>query len=47
MRWAGSLGELVQPFERQREVRAALGGRQRVDLVDDHPADAAQGLASL
>ena len=41
------LGELVQPFERQREVRAALGGRQGVDLVDDHPPDAAQGLASL
>ena len=28
----------LQPFERQREVAAALAGRERVDLVDDHAA---------
>ena len=34
-----------EPLERQRQVRAALGLRDRVDLVDDHPLDAAKALA--
>ena len=37
--------ELRDALERQREVRAALGRRERVDLVDDHRLDAAQRLA--
>ena len=39
------LADRVEPLERQREVRAALGARDRVDLVDDHPPDVAQRLA--
>ena len=39
--------DLLEPFEREREVRAALGGRERVDLVDDHEAHRAQRLARL
>ncbi len=27
---------VLEPFERERQVRAALGGGHRVDLVDDH-----------
>ena len=41
------VGDRVESFEREREVRAALGGRERVDLVDDHGLDAAQDLARL
>ena len=37
--------ELVEPLERQGEVRAALGAGERVDLVDDDRLDAAQRLA--
>ena len=40
-----SLGDLLEPFERQREVRAALGRRERVDLVDDHGLDPAERVA--
>ena len=47
MRCGGASVSSLQPFEREREVRAALGGGQRVDLVDDHPSDAAQRLARL
>ena len=36
--------DLVEPFEAQHEVRTALGGRHRVDLVDDHVLDGAQRL---
>ena len=36
------VGDRFEPFEREHEVRAALGGRERVDLVDDHGLDAAQ-----
>ncbi len=36
-----------EPLERQREVRAALGRHQRVDLVDDDRVDAAQRLAGV
>ena len=39
--------ELLEAFEREREVRAALGTGHRVDLVDDHPPDASQDLARL
>ena len=39
--------DLFEAFERQREMRAALGAGHRVDLVDDHPADAPQELACL
>ena len=36
--------QLVEPFERQREVGAALGARHRVDLVHDHGLHASQRL---
>ena len=40
MRCSGAAaGERFEPLERQREVRAALGRHQRVDLVDDHRID--------
>ena len=35
----------IQPFEREREVRAALGGGDGVHLVDDHGLDRGEGLA--
>ena len=35
----------LQALEREREVRAALGGGDGVDLVDDHRLDAAEHLA--
>ncbi len=35
----------LQPLEREREVGAALGVRDGVDLVDDHRLDAAEHLA--
>jgi hypothetical protein len=39
----GALGEqLVEPLQRQRQVRAALRAGHRVHLVEDHRADAAQ-----
>ncbi len=41
------LGECLEPLERQRHVCAALGAGEGVDLVDDHPLDAAQRLARL
>ena len=39
------LAEGFEPLEGERQVRAPLGGGQRVDLVDDHRLDVAQGLA--
>ena len=39
--------QLVDPLERQRQVRAALRPGDRVHLVDDHRLDAAQRLARL
>ena len=39
------VGERFESFEGQGEVRSSLGGRQRVDLVDDHRGDAPKGLA--
>jgi hypothetical protein len=41
------LADVGQPLERQRQMRAALGGHQRVDLVDDHRLDPAQRVARL
>jgi hypothetical protein len=38
---------LGQPLQGQREVRAALGLRHRVDLVDDHPLGALEDLPRL
>ena len=40
-----SLGDLLEPFERQHEVRATFGGRQGVDLVDDDGLDVHQRIA--
>ena len=37
----------LQPLERQRQVRAALAGHERVDLVDDHRVDRRQPLARV
>ena len=36
---------VVEALQGQSEVRAALGLRHRVDLVDDHPLGARQHLA--
>ena len=44
---AGGAAQRVQPFERQRQVRAALGARDRVHLVHDDRLDPAQGLPRL
>ena len=38
---------LRQPLERERQVRAALGLRDGVDLVDDHLLDAVEDLRRL
>ena len=45
MRCGGRVGDLLEPFERQRQVGAALGGGQGVDLVDDDGLDADERLA--
>ena len=42
---AASAQRSLQPLERERQVRAALGGGQRVDLVDDHGLDVDERLA--
>ena len=41
----GPVGDGVEALEGERQVGAALGGGQGVDLVDDHGLDAPQGLA--
>ena len=41
------LGLRRQPLEREREMRAALGLRDGVDLVDDHLLDLAEDLPRL
>ncbi len=41
------VGQCVEPFEREHQVRAALGRREGVDLVDDHRLHAAQRLSRL
>ena len=45
IRWTSRPGRLGEPLEREREVRAALGLRDRVDLVDDHLLDAVEDPA--
>ena len=44
---ADRLHSALEPLERQREVRAALGRHQRVNLVDDDRVDRAQRLARV
>ena len=44
MRSSGRSGNLLQPLERQRQMRAAPRADDRVNLVDDHGADGAQHL---
>src|ERR1700682_1155733 len=39
------LGQRAQPLEAEREVTAAFRRRDRMDLVDDQPADRTQHLA--
>ena len=50
MRWSGRGrrgAALLEPLEREEEVRAALGRGHRVDLVDDHRLDRGEdGLAA-
>ena len=41
------VGDRLEPLEREHEVGAALGRRERVDLVDDHGLHAAQRFARL
>ena len=38
-------GQLLQPLQRQRQMGAALGGGDGVDLVHDHRLDGAQHVA--
>ena len=40
-------GQPVEPLQAERQVRAALGARDGVHLVDDHRLDPAQRLARL
>ena len=42
---SGTLQEVIEPLQTQRQVGAALAGGEGVDLVDDDGLDAAQGLA--
>ena len=42
-----SVRSASKPLERQEQVRAALAGDQRMDLIDDHGFDRAQQLARL
>ena len=39
------VGDRFESFEREHQVRAPLGGGERVDLVDDHRLHAAQRVA--
>ena len=43
----GPLQQVVEAFEAHRQVRAALGARHGVDLVDDHRVHVAQRLPRL
>jgi hypothetical protein len=43
----GFLDESFQALEREREMRAALGGDEGVNLVDDNGFDGAEGFGSL
>jgi len=44
MRWQWTVHDLFQSLERERQVRAALGAGDGMDLVDDHPAHALEDL---
>ncbi len=46
MRARARVAQRLEPLEREREVRAALVARDRVDLVDDHGLDGAQRFAT-
>ncbi len=41
------LDQTLEPFDRKREMRAALRARDRVHLVDDQRVDAAQDISRL
>src|SRR5271165_6746011 len=41
------LDQRLKPFERDGEMRAALGGDQRVDFIDDHRVDGAEYVCGL
>ena len=43
----GHGGQCLQSLQRQRQVRATLGRRKGMDLIDDDPAHAAKRLARL
>ena len=47
MRWRRRLRQRFQAFQRERKVRAALGGDEGVNLVDDDGVDGAQSLGGL
>ena len=47
MRWNGLRRHLLEPFEREGQVRSALRAGDRVHLVDDHRLDPAEHLARL
>ncbi len=40
-------GELFQALEGEREMRAALGGNERVNFVEDDGVDGAEEFAGL
>ena len=46
-RRCAAAAQALEALEAEREVRAALGAGDGVDLVDDHVLDAAQDLARL
>ena len=47
MRCMGSCDERLEPLQRECQVRAALRGHERVDLVHNHGADRSQRLSRL
>ena len=47
IRCSGRVAERGQPLDRQREMGAALGRHQRVNLVDDDRVDGAERLARV
>src|SRR5579871_755966 len=42
-----AFAKMLKSFERQREMRAAFGGRQSMNLVDHHGFDGAKRIASV
>ena len=47
MRWMAAPGQRLQALQRERQVSAALGGNEGVNLVDDDRVDGAQSLGGL